>query len=133
MRPQSSDDVTVTLPATTDCAATGATCTKAGRKLSNTTSATIASESGNTDPARLESAATEEKGRGLILTFTKDILVAGNHADNTVLADGERRTTRVAAGEDNTVSLVLAEPVRWGETVTVAYAKTVGRRGAARR
>ena len=123
VRPESSDDVTVTLAATTDCAAAGAICTEAGRKLSNTTSATIASESGDTDPARLESAATEEKGRGLILTFTKDILVAGNHADYTVLADGERRTTQVASWEDDTVSLVLAEPVRWGETVTVAYAQ----------
>ncbi|MCY4075402.1 MAG: fibronectin type III domain-containing protein [Acidobacteria bacterium] len=48
VRPRSSDDVTVTLPATEDCAAAGAICTEAGRKLSNTTSATIAFESGDT-------------------------------------------------------------------------------------
>ena len=123
VRPQSGDDVTVTLPATTDCAAAGAICTEAGRKLSNTATATIAFGSGDADPARFESAATEEKGRGLILTFTKDILVASVHSNYTVLADGERRATRSAFWEDNTVGLVLVEPVRWGETVTVAYAK----------
>ena len=123
VRPRASDDVTVTLPAAEDCAAAGAICTEAGRKLSNTTSATIAFESGDADPARLESAATEEAGRGLILTFTKEIVFSGVHTDYTVRVDGERRTTRSAFWEDNTVGLVLAEPVRWGETVTVAYAK----------
>ncbi len=81
---------------------------------------------GHTGPARLESAATEEAGRGLILAFTKEILTAGPHTDYTVVVDGERRTTRSAFWEDNTVGLVLAEPVRWGETVTVAYAKPSG-------
>ena len=123
VRPRSSDDVTVTLPAAEDCAATGAICTEAGRKLSNTTSATIATESGTPEPARFVSAATEPQGRGLILTFTKDIWVAGKHADYTVLVCGERRATRSAFWEDNTVGLVLTEPVRAGETVTVAYAK----------
>ena len=123
VRAQSSDDVTVTLPAAEDCAATGAICTEAGRKLSNTTSATIATESGDTGPARFVSAATEPQGRGLWLTFTKDIWVAGLHTDYTVLVGGERRATRAASWEDNRVALVLTEPVRAGETVTVAYAK----------
>ena len=74
-------------------------------------------------PARFVSAATEPQGRGLWLTFTKDIWVAGNHADYTVLVGGERRATRAASWEDNRVALVLTEPVRAGETVTVAYAK----------
>jgi len=78
---------------------------------------------GHTGPARFDSAATEEKGHGLILTFTKDILIAGIHEDYTVRVDGDRRSTRHAFWGDNTVGLVLAEPVRWGETVTVAYAK----------
>ena len=77
-------------------------------------------------PARFESAETEEAGRGVILTFTKEILHGGRHTSYTVQVDGERRTTRGAFWEENTVSLVLAEPVRWGETVTVAYAKTPG-------
>ena len=73
-------------------------------------------------PARLESAATEDRGRGLWLAFTKAILVAGVHTDYTVRIDGERRATRQAFWEDNRVGLLLAEPVRPGETVTVAYA-----------
>ena len=123
VRPRSSADVTVTLSAAEDCTATGAMCTEAGRKLSNTTSATIATESGAPVPARFVSAATEPQGRGLWLTFTKDIWVAGNHADYTVLVGGERRATRAASWEGNRVALVLTESVRAGETVTVAYAK----------
>ncbi len=41
VRPDSHEDVTVMLPAATDCAAPGAVCTQAGRKLSNTVSATV--------------------------------------------------------------------------------------------
>ena len=77
-------------------------------------------------PAQLEGAATEAQGRGLVLTFTKDILIAGVHTDYAVLVGGERREIRSAFWEANTVGLVLAEPVRWGETVTVAYAKPPG-------
>ena len=74
-------------------------------------------------PARLESAATEEAGGGLTLTFTKDISVAGSRTAYTVLVDGASREIDRAFWQDNTVSLALAEAVRWGETVTVAYAK----------
>ena len=41
VRPDSHEDVVVRLPAATDCAAPGAVCTEAGRKLSNTVSATV--------------------------------------------------------------------------------------------
>ena len=41
VRPRSSDTVTVTLAATTDCSASGAICTPDGRPLSNSPSATI--------------------------------------------------------------------------------------------
>ena len=43
VRPDSYKDVTVTLPAATDCAAAGAVCTEAGRPLSNSVSATVVS------------------------------------------------------------------------------------------
>ena len=126
MWPWSSDDVTVSMATTTDCGAAGGICTPDGRPLSNTTSATIAFGSGDTFPTRFESAETAEAGRGLILTFTKEILHAGRHTSYTARVDGERRTTRGAFWEDNTVGLVLTESVRWGETVTVAYAKCSG-------
>ena len=41
VRPHSYGDVTVELPATTDCAATGAICTEDGRPLSNSLAATV--------------------------------------------------------------------------------------------
>ena len=81
---------------------------------------------GHTGPARFESAATPADGRGVTLAFTKDILNAGLGADYTVLVDGEARQTGGASREDATVDLRLAEPVRWGETVTVAYAQPSG-------
>ncbi|MDE2940721.1 MAG: hypothetical protein OXR67_17655 [Chloroflexota bacterium] len=42
VRPASSEDVVITLPATTDCSAAGAVCTDAGRTLSNVTTVTVA-------------------------------------------------------------------------------------------
>ena len=41
VRPASHEDVVVTLPAATDCASPGAVCTEAGRRLSNTVTATV--------------------------------------------------------------------------------------------
>ena len=43
VQPDSYKDVTVTLPAATDCGAAGAVCTEAGRPLSNSVSATVVS------------------------------------------------------------------------------------------
>ena len=50
-------------------------------------------------------------------------MFAGVHTDYSVRVDAERRETRRAFWEDDTVGLVLAELVRWAETVTVACAK----------
>jgi hypothetical protein len=41
VKPQGNGDVTIELPATTDCGATGAICTGDGRKLSNSLSFTV--------------------------------------------------------------------------------------------
>ena len=41
VKPQGDGDVTIELPATTDCGATGAICTGDGRKLSNSLSFTV--------------------------------------------------------------------------------------------
>ena len=42
VRPEGNGDVSITLPATTDCDATGAICTYDGRNLSHSTPASIA-------------------------------------------------------------------------------------------
>ena len=41
VQPDSSDPVTIALPATSDCAAEGAICTSDGRKLSNSVEFTV--------------------------------------------------------------------------------------------
>ena len=46
VRPSGTGDVSITLPATTDCNATGAICTSDGRKLSNSPSFTVAGPGG---------------------------------------------------------------------------------------
>ena len=45
VRPDSLEDVVITLPATTDCSAAGAVCTESGRPLSNTITATVLANS----------------------------------------------------------------------------------------
>ena len=42
VKPLGNGTITITLPATTDCTATGAICTDDGRKLSNSTTVTVA-------------------------------------------------------------------------------------------
>ena len=46
VRPDGNGDVTITLPATTDCTDTGAVCTRDGSKLSNESTTTISGPSG---------------------------------------------------------------------------------------
>ncbi|MXY17819.1 MAG: hypothetical protein F4Y57_12710, partial [Acidobacteria bacterium] len=92
-----------------------------GKQLADLSEATVTIAAAL--PARLESAATEPQGRGLVLTFTQDIAHSSAHKSYTVTVDGERRATVRVFWQDDTVGLVLAEPVRWGEVVTVAYAK----------
>ncbi len=46
VRPDSNEDVTIVLPATTDCEAQGAICTEDGRKLSNSLVFTVSGSSG---------------------------------------------------------------------------------------
>ena len=41
LRPSSTDDMTITLPATTDCSAASAICTHDGRKLTGTVTASV--------------------------------------------------------------------------------------------
>ena len=41
VEPKGNGAITITLPATTDCTATGAICTSDGRKLSNSTTITV--------------------------------------------------------------------------------------------
>ena len=140
VRPQSSDDVTVTLPATEDCAAAGAICTEAGRKLSNTTSATIAFVSrsrSTTAPTVSVSDASAVEGGTVEFTVslsaasdeqvTVDYATSGGTAESgtdftaasgtlTFAANATSQTVRVqtaqdsADEEDETFTLELSNP-----------------------
>ena len=52
VEPEAGESVGITLPATTDCSATGAICTPSGRMLSNHTSATVAPPTTGTPTVR---------------------------------------------------------------------------------
>ena len=67
VRPDSSEDVTIVLPATTDCDADGAVCTEDGRKLSNSLVFTVSGSS----PVAIEVSGPEGSDRagGLRLSY----------------------------------------------------------------
>ena len=92
-----------------------------GKQLADLSGASVTIAAALT--ARLESAATDAQGRGLTLAFTQDLAHSGLHGSYAVTVDGERRETVRVFWQDDRVGLVLAEPVRWGQVVTVAYAK----------
>ena len=117
VEPTSSEAVTLTLPAATDCAAPGAVCTEAGRVLSNTVSARVPVVT------RFVSATVPADGKRVLLTFSKDLTSGGEHSRYIVEVDGAARGTRSAFREDNKVGVILSEPVRAGQTVSVSYSK----------
>ena len=117
VKPTSSEAVTVALPAATDCAATGAVCTEAGWPLSNTVSARVPVVT------RFVSAAVPADGKRVVLTFSKDLTSGGEHSRYIVEVDGAARGTSSVFLEDDKVGVVLSEPVRAGQTVSVSYSK----------
>ncbi len=117
VEPTSSEAVTVTLPAATDCAAPGAVCTEGGRVLSDTVSARVPVVT------RFVSATVPADGKRVVLTFSKDLTSGGEHSRYIVEVDGAARVTRSAFREDNKVGVILSKPVRAGQTVSVSYSK----------
>ena len=65
VQPDGNGAVSITLPETTDCSATGAICTNGSRKLSHSTSTTVAGP-----PAISVSDATVQEAEGAVLVFT---------------------------------------------------------------
>ena len=83
-------------------------------------------------PARFVGATVMGQGRSVVLSFSKDIRLGGASTAYTVTVDGAVRATRGGAfWEADRVGLVLSEPVRAGETVTVSYARPAGAHVAA--
>ena len=96
VRPRSSEDVTVSLPETTDCDATGAVCIEDGRPLSNSNSATVAGPAGiSVADARVE------EGAGAVLAFTVTLSRA---ATSTLSVDYATSDGSAQAGADYTAA-----------------------------
>ena len=113
VQPDSHEDVTIKLPATTDCTATAAVCTEAGRPLSNLTSATVA---GPRPAARAD---------GPVLTLVwptpRDGFAAPGGKDFAVRVDGGVRPVTSASLWPRGVVLELAEPVQQEQAVALDY------------
>ena len=94
--PTGNGSVTITLPETTDCDASGAICTDDSRKLSHSTSATVAGP-----PAISVSDATVQEAEGAVLVFTATL----SHASSrTVTVDYATSDGTAVAGSDYTAA-----------------------------
>ena len=109
-----SEDVTIVLPATTSCDASGAVCTGDGRKLSNTESATVAGP-----PSLSIADAQVDEAADATLEFTVSLSRA---ASETVTVDWATADGTATAGSDYTTdsgTLTFA-PDETSKTVAVA-------------
>ena len=98
VNPTGNGSVSITLPETTDCDASGAICTDDSRTLSQSTSATVAGP-----PAIAISDATVQEAEGAVLVFTATL----SHASSrTVTVDYATSDGTAAAGSDYTVGEV---------------------------
>ena len=96
VRPRSMEDVTVSLPATTDCGAPRAVCTESGRPLSNSNSATVSGPVGiSVADARVE------EGAGAVLAFAVTLSRA---ATSRLTVDYATSDGSARAGEDYTAA-----------------------------
>ena len=94
--PTGNGAVSITLPETTDCHASGAICTEDSRKLSHPTSATVAGP-----PAISVSDAAVQEAEGAVLVFTATL----SHASSrTVTVDYATSDGTAVAGSDYTAA-----------------------------
>ena len=130
--PYSNGPVRVALPATTDCAAAGAVCTRAGAPLSNALVWEIAP--GNPDAVD-ETAPAPESAEArfaeLEIVFTEGLDESSVPASTAFAATVGGAARALAAADPVRVSgrrvfLALTAPVRDGEAVTVSYAPPEG-------
>ena len=127
--PLGSDQIAITLPATTDCDATGAICTDDGRKLSHSTSASVLG------PVGISIGDVEvEEGAGVVLAFgvaltraaSSQLTVDYATSDGTATAGadytGTSGTLTIGAGSSSgtiQVSVIDDEHNEGSETFTV--------------
>ena len=109
-----SEDVTIVLPATTSCDASGAVCTGDGRKLSNTESATVEGP-----PSLSIADAQVDEAADAMLEFTVSLSRA---ASETVTVDWATADGTATAGSDYTANsgTLNFAPGETAKTVSVA-------------
>ena len=114
VKPNGVAAVTIELPATTDCAATGAICTHDERPLSNASSATVAGAS---------TASAVVDGPTLTLSWPTppDGFAPPGGSDFAVRVDGRLLAVASASFRTRGVALHLSESARPGQDVVVDY------------
>ena len=138
LRPSSTDDMTITLPATADCSAASAICTHDGRKLSNTVTASVR---GPVAVSVADAEAQEGVDAAVSFAVTLSRAASGDVTVNYATRDGTatagedytftRGTLTFAAGETaKTVEVPILDDAldEGSETFTL---KLTGARGAA--
>ena len=127
VRPESDDDVTITLPAGRECAVSGAICTKGEnrRKLTNTITATVAGPPDEPLTARFEGMPAEHRGEGgfhFRVAFSEDIgisfrslredafTVTGGRVTGGKRVDGRRDLFRMTVRPDSDGDVTITLP-----------------------
>ena len=94
--PKGNDQVSITLPATTNCSNSGAICTGDGRKLSHSTSATVAGP-----PSISVADARVTEAAGAVLAFTVSL---SHNSGSNVTVDYATSDGTATAGADYTAT-----------------------------
>ena len=137
--PDSNGDVTVVLPATTDCEAVGAICTEDGRRLSSSTSAIVSGPAPvGTVPVAVIVSGTTPVAEGATVSFTISLnraaptalSVAVSVADAGGVLSGTAPRSVAFATSDNSKTITLPtrddNAIKTASTVTVSLATGSG-------
>ena len=113
VQPHSAGDITITLPKTTDCTATGAICSQDGRKLSNSSSATIL---GPVAIFVVEAKAKEDGGEEVIF-----VVRLSRPSEKSIMVDYFTSDDTAVAGEDYTATsgILTFLPGETSKTISV--------------
>ena len=114
VEPDGDGDVTVVLPETTDCAATGAVCTRDGRKLSNASRATVPGPAST--PLVSIAAAASPVTEGTAASFTLSrrggpttaLTVDVSVSEDGAMVDGTAPSAATFAANSTTATLTVA-------------------------
>ena len=119
LEPGGDGDVTVTLPATTDCAAQGAVCTSSGKMLSNQTSITV--------PGPVETQEQQQEQQQEEEQTSTDPPAAPTGLTGTVNSDGSITISWTAPDDDSVTGYqILRRRPREGESSLLVYVDNTG-------